>query len=251
MNTAADRFLNQNGGTSFERCSYRPGANFVGEFALTNRYRFNERHEMEWGWPGWHDGEDQYVEEGEGPDIVVCPFDFARSGYKDWKGRMWGSDVYLYHRLGFRWRISHMYPDQINVLDRLTSGYPIHKGVPIGKTGSYGDSTGLHTHTEIEAWDFAGGWLSTCKTLDYILIMKYGDEADEPYTSKERWTIYEGCKHSKDLEAATIDDDYTRLLTARNDGRKVIFANKYKVRLKDGYNRVTTLYSSRFLFGGI
>jgi murein DD-endopeptidase MepM/ murein hydrolase activator NlpD len=181
-------------------------------------------------------------------DAVICPFDFARTGFCDWKGRWWGSDVYLYHPLGFRMRISHMYPDQIVEIDRLSSGFPVNKNDILGKAGDYGNTTGPHTHTEIESWGFSGEWLTSCQALDYILREKYQKDADIEYTDPEIWDIYETCERSDGLLGDTILSDYASNKTLR-DGRTVSFANKHKIRLTDASGRVTTMYSSQSLFG--
>lgn len=250
MDTETDRFINSNGGLDFKGIKYRPEAKCSGVFGLTRRFQSNEKGEIEWGWPGLHDGVDLYGGElSEIKDAILCPFDFSHSGYRDWKGRWWGTDVYLYHVLGFRMRISHMYPDEIQILDQLTAGYPVEQGMLIGRAGSCGDSTGRHTHTEIEAWGFAGEWITDCNACDHILSEKYGRRSTTQYTDEEIWEIYDACEHTKDLVEASIMDNYKTVLTSRNDGREVVFLNHHKMQLRDSNNRITTLYSSQSLFG--
>lgn len=243
-----DGFLQKYGGLNFDNVVFRPGAVFTNGFGLTERYKVIDG-KVVWGYPGIHKGIDRGASEKKGQgkmNPIFVPFDAGSSGFKDWAGRAWGSDVYLFSAHNFRVRISHMYPDTIKVMDKLMSGYALRAKTYIGPMGGYGFSTGDHSHTEIESWGFNGEWLDSCSLLDLILEEKHGKiNVDAPISLNEIVKVYRNCGETKSWEATKILKDYENVLKEK----KIVFLNKYKMVVSNGRNKATTLYSSRSLFG--
>lgn len=231
----------------FNNIRFRPGAWTSSEFGLSDRYKIINGKTV-WGYPGIHRGVDRVgaVKIDGKTDYVWVPFDFGSSGFHDWNGYSFGSDVLLYHRLGFRLRVCHMFPDQIEILNQLKNGYAIKANTAIGPAGTYGFSTGNHTHVEIESWGFQGEWLDTCEVLDWILVEKFGaGKACNQFTNNEVFEIYSKCEFTKDWNEEAILKDYKEILKQKG----IIFINPYKAIYQDEYKRRTTLYSSMYLFG--
>jgi len=230
---ATEAFIKKCGGLQFKNCNYRQGAYFTTKFGYT-AYAGKD-----WDLPGIHKGTDR--NHGE----IICPFDFPKSGFKDWDGRWWGFDVYLYHPLGFRFRISHMYPGQIKILNKLKNRSAIDANEDIGPTGNNGFSFGAHSHTEPESWGINGEWLETCLALDYILFLKYHDKSFTEFTYFNIIDIArKECKGVKDWTDAMILEDYERLLREKS----IVFLNKYKMVIACRNGKLTTLYNSRAVF---
>ncbi len=244
MKTETKEFLDIYGGTNFDNVKFRPGAVFTSEFGLTERYKvINDK--VVWGYPGIHKGIDRggsRLENRKNP--IYCPFDFGSSGYKDWKGRYVGTDVYLYSKYGFRLRVCHMWPDEIKTLDQLTSGYAVSAGTLLGPIGSCGFSTAAHSHVEVESWGFNGEWVETCEVLDEVLLEKFGSVANQDITHNEIMEIYGNCEHTKDWDSRKRLTDYKQILVVKN----IAFVNQYKLQVRYR-GKTTTLYSTRALFG--
>jgi murein DD-endopeptidase MepM/ murein hydrolase activator NlpD len=241
-------FLKEIGGLEAENIKFRPGAIFTCDFGLTERYKII-RGEMVWGYPGIHRGVDRgrsSIHSDGHLNPIFCPIDAYTSGFKDWQGRIYGTDVYFYHRAGFRIKVSHMYPDKIEILDKLTSGYSIKSGEYVGPIGSYGMSTGDHSHTEIESWGIGGQWLESCDILDQFLRLKYVD-ADVYITDEQIINLYYSCPMIDVQQGWTIKnikDDFSNLMISKN----ITFLNRYKLQMRSK-GRITTLYNSHTLFG--
>jgi len=230
---ATEEFIKKYGGLNFKNCNYREGAYFTTKFGYT-AYAGKD-----WDLPGIHKGTDR------GRGEIICPFDFPKSGFRDWNDKWWGSDIYLYHPLGFRFRICHMYPDKIKIMDKLKNRSPINADEDIGPTGNYGNSFGAHSHTEPESWGINGEWLETCLALDYILFLKYHDSSFIEFTYINVLEIArKECKGVKDWTDKMILDDYDRLLRKKS----IVFLNKYKMVIACRNGKLTTLYNSRAVF---
>lgn len=234
-----EKFIESCGGLEFPGIIFRPDAQFTCPFGLTERYEIQEG-KMLWGYPGIHGGCDR-----GGHQIIYSPFNFGSSGFFDYKGRGYGSQILLYHESNFRLMIAHCYPDEIYQKERLQKGYAIQKGSKLALPGSYGNSTGIHTHSEIEAWGFHGQWEETCGVLDWVLEKKYGEVARTPLTDMEITEKGRRCKMMVEYEDATILKYITKMLKLH----KIVFINDFKFIYEDAIGRRSTKYSTKKLFG--
>jgi hypothetical protein len=233
------------GGLECKNIHFRPGAKVTSNFGLdSDRYKIING-KMVWGYPGLHlaidrAGGTSYKGQKDG---IFCPLNFEHSAFFDWKGKDWGSDVLLYHKSGFRLRICHMFPEEIAIMDRLTKGFPMYQDTYIGPAGTYGMSTGRHTHVEIEAW--GSTWTKECDDLETILRVKYSEEeVNSVYTDEEIHDIYKSAEQTKDWKEKDMMKDYEKIIKSKN----ISFLNKYKARHIDNKNRESTLYNSMLLF---
>lgn len=241
-------FIKEYGGIDFSELHFRPGAVFTCDFGFTERYKVIDG-KVVWGYPGIHRGVDRgsgSIDFKKKPNPIFVPFNVGSSGFADWGGRGYGTDVLLYHKAGFRVRICHMYPDDIQIKNSLMSGYALEAGTWIGPAGSCGMSTGDHTHVEIEAWGFNGEWLDVCPVLELVLYEKYGEKkTNTEFTDEEISKIYSSSEHAKDWNGLRVKEDFAKI---RKD-KRIVFLNKYKMVTKDTKRRLTTVYSSEYLFG--
>lgn len=241
-------FLNLYGGLEFTKIRFRPGATFTSAFGLTERYKVIDE-KVIWGYPGIHKGVDRAraisikVEKSKKRDPVFVPFDFGSSGFVDYKGHGYGSIIYLYHQFGFCIRICHMFPDEITIKDQLMKGYALKTRDYIGPAGTYGFSTGNHTHVEIESWGFEGQWLEKCEMLDLLLEEKYGSEVHNNFTKDNIVEIYKSCPETNSWNDDKCIKDFEKIKKIKN----IEFINEFKIvyKLKKG---LTTYYSSSYLF---
>lgn len=238
-------FTDYYGGINFSKISFRPGASFTNDFGLTERYKIINGKAV-WGYPGLHRGNDRSgARTKKLRDPVICPFNFGSSGYIDHKGRYTGTDCLFYHRFNFRLKVGHMFPDEIEIKDKLMAGYSIKQGTHVGKAGTYGFSTGDHTHTEIESWGYNGEWAETCEMLDLLLLEKYGDEVKNSISSEEIIKVYNDCPKTKSWKIERIFEDFSEIKKVK----KILFLNKHKLIYKDHKDRMSTRYNSESLFG--
>jgi murein DD-endopeptidase MepM/ murein hydrolase activator NlpD len=238
-----ETFVDEGGGIDFPNIVFRPSAPFTSQFGLTERYEIAEVDgvkKMVWGYPGIHGGYDR-----GGITPIHSPFNFGSSGFYDFGGRDYGSQILLYHKHNFRLMVAHCYPDEIYLKGRLQKGYAIAKGSKLALPGSYGNSTGIHTHTEIEAWGYHGQWEETSPVLDWILETKYGEEARIPLTDAQ--IIEKGGRCTM-----MIDDDdnvilgYVKKLLKFH---RIVFINDYKFIYENSVGRRSTKYNTKKLFG--
>lgn len=246
-------FVEQCGGLNFDTVSYRHGALTTCEFGLVERYKVIEDRTV-WGYPGIHSGIDRGRFNSKGGEIrkITVPFDFTRGGLIE-NDKLYGTQVLFYHKFGFRMFIAHMYPDEILIKDRLSSGLPLYKDTPLGDAGSAGFSTGRHTHTEIEAW--GENWTEGCEFLEQVLLEKYGDAVNYSFTDDKIYERYMEIANDKSETGVgsiiskwtkrQIMEDYTSMLKQK----AVVFINDYKIKKLSSNGRVSTFYSSNKLFG--
>lgn len=224
---------------------FRPGAAFTSYFGLTERYIYENGRQI-WGFPGIHKGVDRGGSRLEYNNIkngIFSPFDFYKSGCFNWDGKGYGFDIFLYHKTGFRVRICHCYPEDVNILPLLKKKENITMETFIGLIGSNGNSTAPHTHTEIEAWNLKK-WVEDCQILEWLLYEKYGEKSLMTYNKDE---IVEICKHIKKSKSWDPDptiDFYNNMLKSK----RVVFLNDYKMITQDSKKRLSTLYNSKALF---
>lgn len=229
--------------------NYRPNTKITSKFGFTNRYKIFEKrdkddnlikdkngkpeYEIIWGYPGIHPGIDH-----AGDNDVIAPFGFGRSSFQDLKGIGYGSILSLFHNLNFVIRICHMYPDEL----AISKSGPVKKNTYIGGAGSYGFSTGRHTHSECEAWGYKGKWFETCQVLDEFLKYKYGKDINKPLTRQDILLVYNNSEHTKKWNAKKCFSDYNNIIV----NKKIEFINKYKIIYKRG-KLLTTYYSLKYI----
>jgi len=246
--TQLKEFLDTYGGFGFDKISFRPGAIFTSLFGLCNRYKVIDG-KVIWDYPGIHKGVDRAgatrVKVGKNyvNDPIYVPFNFGSSGFTDYGGHDYGSIVYMYHKFGFTIRVCHMFPDDILIKDNLMKGYALKSKEVIGPAGTYGFSTGNHTHVEVEAWGFNGEWLVKCDMLEVLLEEKYGVKVFEQFTKDEVVNIYKDCPETNSWNGDKCLKDFKQIKKDKN----IDFINRYKIvyKLKGG---LTTYYSSAYLF---
>ena len=236
----AKTFIADNAGPSFPQVKYRPQVPYTLLFGLVGRFQYVDG-KMVWGFPNFHTGVDRSssdLRDGRIKNPVYAPFDFDSFDYINHKGKGKGSEVLLYHKNGFCLSIAHMLPAKIRIL-KYKNNSSILRNTIIGSAGSYGFSTGVHTHTEITS-----GSLPACTFLDAILLEFYGANSREPYSFEEIASIYKACSQTKDWDENKILSNYNKILRERF----ILFANKYKLIIQTGINKITTYYSTKLLF---
>lgn len=241
----AQQFVDRYGGLDFPKLHYRPGASFTSAFGLTERYK-KINGENHWGYPGIHNGVDRgrswasWLNKSQG---IFSPFDFYKSKFEDRQGQGYGCRIWLFHETGFVLRIAHCYPEEIEIMDQLLAEAPITEGTFIAPIGSYGNSTGRHSHSEIEAWG-KHNWEINCWTLEHILREKFGERVNQNLTWEEIEQEYRNSNLTQTWNMDQIKKDYNELIKAWN----LSFINKYKMIQRTSKGE-TTLYSTKALFG--
>lgn len=258
-----EKFINKYNPTrdlKFTELPFRKGASVTGIFGLENGFKKDEKGNMVWGYIRDHTGVDRArggsrtIEGKEILDVVEVPFDFNRSSIVDFGNTSYGTLTSLFNdEFQFEFRIAHLNPDQIKrkanekgpiikwSLDRLKRKLSFEKGWVLGSAGSWGDSTGAHTHTEIKSLD------ESCEVFDILLFELYKEEGLKEYTNDDVILAY---KKQSQYATATNDKvlrDYAEL----KKGRKIIFTNKYKTQYVDSNNEVKTRYATNLLFNGL
>lgn len=210
-------FLEEIGGPGAVNVKYRPMAPFTAPFGV----------DISTGEPRIHTGVDRGAGILNGKPIpIYAPFDFLKGTYRDFAGKGYGSMIYLYHPTGFILAIAHCYEKDILIRDKLNDKTRINRGELIGYPGSYGNSTGIHTHTEIRAW-------GPIEQLDRLLMDRYGSVVDKWLTEDDIKSILKNNNiEVKDLKGAGWMRDTAKV-------------NEYKILRVNGL----VYYNSRKLFG--
>lgn len=247
-----EKFLEENSNMP----DWRMGAKITTQFGIAEG----------WG-PKWEDGYiriHQGIDRARGgtyrtktsaiSDIVICPFNFNRTKwyeYIDKKGNPYsfGTLVVLYaDEYDFCMRIAHFYPDKIIQWSKneFKKEHPFKQGWLIGPAGSYGYSTGNHTHDELVSLD------ESTEIFEELLYQKYGDEVFKGYTDEEIIQYYRFMAETYPKTSPWVnasDKDILRDWAEQLSTKKVYFINKYKAIFSwDGKTRHTR-YSSEKLFG--
>jgi len=241
-------YIKEQGGCSFPNIKYRPRAIVTTVFGLTDYVRWvrdNGKRVLQSGWPGIEIGVDRGGSVSHGLEVYAS-HDFGRSDFVDLKGRLYGSEVRLYHEQGFRIMIAHMDPEEIKaeVMQKLKKGGAIPSGQLLGNAGDYGDVIGKHTHTECESWGYNGEWLDSCPLLDSVLDKKY-DDAFDKISEGEILKVYRRCEKTSMWGMEEIFKDFRELC----DRKQIVFLNKYQAITRDARGRYSTRYSTRKVFG--
>lgn len=256
LNNFIDTY-NRSRDLKFEEVPYRPGGRFSAHFGLAHGFKMIDGN-MDWGWVRLHAGVDVAAADthefnwGTVPDVVRVPFHADRSAIYDYGDTSYGTLILLYNdEFKFDVRIGHMNPDQKKrkanekgaivpwSLNRLKKGLHFEQNWVLGSAGSYGWSTGAHTHTEIKSYE------EECDVLEALLIEKYGDDAQREYSESEVIQNYKLRENYKKANNSTILRDYQELRKVK----RTLFLNEYKVQYVDAANNVRTRYSSYYLFG--
>lgn len=248
-----DQFMAEYGdeGFKFANLQYRKGATTTGEFGISEGYRI-ENGKMEWGYVRLHTGVDRAGGGSESfswsdspvRDIVKSPFDFNRSHFIYYGDKSYGTLSQLFNdKYGFEMRIAHMAPSDFIpwTLKQIKAGAHVGKNYVIGSAGTFGASSGEHTHTEFLSIDEA------CEPFEILLEEKYGDKVHKEYSPAEIIRAYRKYRHFKDARDKDILRDWEEV----KKKRKAYFANKYLYRYVDWRGDVRTRYSSQLLFNGL
>jgi hypothetical protein len=252
MKKEYEGFVKEMGGLNFDKVSFRSGALTTCEFGLVERYKTIKDRTI-WGYPGIHSGIDRghLTKYNKEMRKITVPFDFVRGGIVE-NDKLYGTQVFLYHKFGFRIFVAHMYPDEILIKDRLAKGFPIYKDTELGDAGSNGFSTGIHTHTEVEAW--GDPWVEECDFLEELLLEKYGAGVKNTFSNSQAIERYKSIAADwsekaigdeiKTWSSDTILTDFKALKKLKN----VVFINDYKIK-KSINGKISTFYNSNKLFG--
>lgn len=233
-----------NNNLGFDNINYRKGAPITGRFCLEEGFRVLDNGELEWGYVRIHSG----VDRGGGKtykntsNVIMAPFDFDSSRFEDFNGKIYGTLVVLISKIyGFEFRIAHMFPDKILVIEKLKNNWSIAKDTIIGPTGSYGVGSGVHTHTEVKSLE------ERAPILEKLLEKKFGTEIYEEYKPNDIVDFYKKMSKFKDASFEEVFNDFEE----QKEKRRCYFANRYLYRYVDFDGTKKTRYSSELLWNGL
>lgn len=248
-----DQFMAEYGDDDFKfnNLQYRKGAPITCEFGIAAGFKYIQG-KMTWGFVRLHTGVDranggsETFSWSDSPirDIVKSPFDFNRSHFIDYGNKSYGTLSQLFNdKYGFEMRIAHMAPSDFVqwTLNRIKSGGSVGRNYVLGSAGTYGASSGEHTHTEFLSLDEA------CEPFEILLEEKYGDKIHKEYSPTDVLKLYR--KHEKFENAS--DREIFRDWEELKKGRKAFFVNQYLYRYIDWRGHARTRYSSQLLFNGL
>lgn len=221
---------------------YRKGAAYTANFGIADGWGPN----MEPGYIRIHPGVDRASggEQSGIKDIVMTPFNFDSSGFIDYKGKSYGSLVMLSSKeYGFDLRIAHMHPKDDIIpwaLKQFKAGRPYKQDWLIGSAGTYGYSTGEHTHTELVSHDDA------TEIFEIILQEKYGEAANKEYTPERIYKEYLKRKQFKNWTEGQVMEHWLNL----KKKRAAFFINDYKMCFYWN-NKPYTRYATNKVFPGL
>lgn len=225
---------------------YRKGAAFTAKFGIEDGWGPN----MEPGFVRIHPGVDRarggsVVHMGvEIKDVVICPFNFEKTDFIDYKGQSYGSLVCLIsEKYQFEFRIAHMHPNKDILpwaLQQFKLKAPYKQNWIIGKAGTYGYSTAPHTHTEIVSTD------ESTEIFEIILYKKYGDSLYKEYSNEYIVSEYKKREKFKKATEGQILENWFSQKAAKN----IIFINDFKLCFIWN-NKVYTKYATNMLFNGL
>jgi murein DD-endopeptidase MepM/ murein hydrolase activator NlpD len=175
---------------NFDEFHYRKGARYTAYFGIARGWGEN----MVDGYVRIHQGVDRA---GGGSitnagktinDIVMSPMHFDATGFIDYGNRSYGSLVFLTsNKYQFDFRIAHMNPETDIIpwsLQQFKLKKPFKQNWYIGSAGTYGYSTGAHTHTEIISHDEA------CEVMELMLLERHGEVIYKEYSDEEIVAFY-------------------------------------------------------------
>lgn len=257
-----EKFLSEydpEGKLEFNDVQFRKGAVITESFGLQNGYKMIDN-KMEWGYVRLHAGIDrarggtEVFDWGTVEDIVRVPFNANRSAIYEYGDVSYGTLIILFNdEYDFEFRIAHMNPDTERrehnekgplipwSYGRLKKGQHFERNWVLGSAGSWGASTGAHTHTEIKS---AG---PKNEIFELILEEKYGTEGTRDYSSDEVIEAYRRQNKYRTSTSERILRDYAQL----REDKKVIILNPHKCQYTDWDGKIRTRYSTESLFNGL
>lgn len=219
------RFLAEH--DDFKEFHYRKGARYTCSFGLAEGFGPN----MVDGYIRIHQGVDRAGggTQGKITDVVMSPMHFDSSGFIDFKGVSYGSLIFLTSKkYEFDMRIAHMDPSKDIIpwsLQQFKRHNPFQQNWLLGSAGTYGYSTGAHTHTELMSHD------ESCEVFELMLLEQHGDAVYRDYTDEQIVAFYrqQAKKFPRtspygDWSDGQILNDWTNLKRKKN----VFFVNKFK-----------------------
>lgn len=262
-----EKFIKQydSGNLEFDDVPYRPGAATTCQFGIAEGYRYyvkgtnrlwNEsisvdNREMRWGYVRPHMGvdraraKDYTMQNGTViQDPVIVPFNFNRSSIVVLGNYSYGTLISLFNdEYQFEFRVAHMNPNGDIIpwsFNRLKNRGSFDQGWLLGSSGTYGYSSGAHTHTELKSYD------ETCEVFDLILEEKFGNASMKEYTTQQIIKEYKKYTNFKSAPDREILKDWD----AWKKKKKLLFTNKYKFTRIDPVDNKTirTWYSTYHLF---
>lgn len=251
MKTIDDFLKEYNTDLRFDKIDYRRGARITCHFGLEEGFTKQPDGSIVFDTVRIHTGVDRsgiYGNQGQRVEnLVISPFNFNRSSriYYGPK-KSYGNLIQLFSDdYGFEMRIAHMDPtgDIVpDVLAKLDKKLAINQGEVLGRSGNFGDSGGLHTHTEFLSID------DTSKVLDDILYRKFGDVVFQEYSKIEVLMTYQKKQQWIGKAADQIFEHYEKI----KKDRGIIAMSKYRYQyIESGTNAIRTRYSSEYLFNGL
>lgn len=223
------QFLSENG--NFEEFHYRKGAVFTASFGI----------EQGWGknfTPGYvriHHGVDRAsggsitTRDKTINDVVISPMNFDSSDFIDYNNRGYGSLVFLTSKkYQFDIKIAHMDPNKNFIpwsLQQFKLKKPFNQDWYIGSAGTYGYSTGAHTHTELVSHD------ESCEVFELMMLERFDEKIYKQYTDEEIISFYK--KQSKAYPKTSPYVDWTdgqilRDWTNLKAKKSIFFINSFK-----------------------
>lgn len=243
----------------FSDLQFRKGAPITESFGLQNGFKIVNG-KMEWGYVRLHAGVDrarggtETFNWGTVEDIVRVPFHAHRSAIYEYGDTSYGTLTILFNdEYDFEFRIAHMNPDTENrkanekgpiipwAYDRLKKRQYFERNWVLGSAGSWGHSTGAHTHTEIKSYG------PKCEVLDILLEERFGAQGTRDYDADEVIEAYRKQQFYKTASSDKILRDYTQL----REDKKTILLNPYKCEYVDWDGKIRTRYSTEALFNGL
>ena len=237
-------YYDVNNNLGFDKVNYRKGASITASFGLSEGFEVLPNGSLEWGHVRIHTGVDRAHGRNlnEVKDVVMAPFDFESSRFEDYKGEIYGTLVILIsEKFGFEFRIAHMFPEKILILDKLKNKKPITRDTVIGPTGGYGIGSGYHTHTEIKSLE------ESSPILEMLLEKKFENDIYKEFNGNEILKFY---GEQEKFENATPEEIFTDF-KKQKEIRRCYFANQYLYRYIDFDGTKKTRYSSELLFNGL
>jgi hypothetical protein len=186
-------------------------------------------------------------------DIVICPLNFDESDYLYYgPTTSYGTlSIFINRKYGFDLRIGHMNPVKNFIpwsLQQLKSHKPFGQGWILGSAGTYGYSTGAHTHTELISLN------DDCDVFEQMLTEKFGEDVNKEYTDeyiiseyKRQATAYPATSPYVNWTNDQIRRDWISLKKAKN----VVFINKYKYIFYWTDGKHHTRYATNMVFEGL
>jgi len=251
VNNLIQQFAQEN---ETDNITYRKGASFTADFGISEGWGENFA-------PGYiriHPGVDRarggsIVHDGKTiNDVVISPFNFDSSDYYLYGPKAsYGFLVILKStKYNFDFRIAHMNPNNSFVpwsLQQIKAKKAFGKNWILGSAGTYGYSTGAHTHTEmISMGDHSD-------LLEQLLINQFGDDINKEYTDEFIIGEYrkQGVAHPKTSPYIKWTDDQIRKdWITQKKNKNVIFINQYKYIYSVG-SKTYTRYATNKVFKGL